>query len=73
MSKIPKYRLETYWANKEAFRRPKFQNVVWKPTGLTKKFLDVQNFKMLFGNLQGLTKRFLHVKNSKMSFGNLLG
>ena len=37
MSKIPKCRLETYWANKEVFTCPKSQNVVWKPTGLTKR------------------------------------
>ena len=36
MPKIPKCRLETYWANKEVFTCPKSQNVIWKPTGLTK-------------------------------------
>ena len=56
---------------KLVFRCPKSQNVVWKPTGLTKRFLHVQNPKMSFGNLQGLTKRFLHTQNPKMSFGNL--
>ena len=30
MSKIQKCHLETYWANKEVFTRPKSQNVVWK-------------------------------------------
>ena len=38
MSKIPECRLETYWANKEVFTCPEFQNVIWKPTGLTKRF-----------------------------------
>ena len=42
---------------KEVFRCPKFQNVVWKPTGLAKRFSHVQNSKMSFGNLLGLTKR----------------
>ena len=72
MSKIPKCRLETYWANKEVFTCPEFQNVVWKPTGLAKRFfVHVQNSNMSFGNLQGLAKRFLHVQNPRMSFGNL--
>ena len=56
---------------KIGFRCPKSQNVVWKPTGLTKRFLHVQNPKMSFGNLQGLAKRFSHVQNPKMLFGNL--
>ena len=59
MSKIPKCRLETYWANKEVFTCSKFQNVIWKPTGLTKSFLHAQNPKMSFGDLQTRTKRFL--------------
>ena len=36
MSKIPKCRLETYWANKDIFTCPKSENVVWKPTGASK-------------------------------------
>ncbi len=63
MSKIPKCRLETYWANKDVCTCPKSQNVVWKPTGLTKRFLHVQNSKMSFGNLRGLAKRFLDPKS----------
>ena len=38
MSKIPKCRLETYWANKEVLTCPKSQNVVWKPARASEKF-----------------------------------
>ena len=48
---------------KIGFRCPKSQNVVWKPTGLTKRFLHVQNPKMSFGNLLGLAKRGLDPKS----------
>ena len=51
---------------KIGFRCPKSQNVVWKPTGLTKRFLHVQNPKMSFGNLLGLAKRFLDPKSENV-------
>ena len=58
MSKIQKCRLEAYWASTEVSTCPKSQNVVWKPTGLAKRFLHVQNSKMSFGNLLGEQRGF---------------
>ena len=58
MSKIPKCRLETYWANKDVFTCPKFQNVIWKPARANKEVFTCPKSQNVVWKPTGQTKRF---------------